>query len=325
MIRARLATFARRMLGSMGCELLGPQASAWRRALQSALPEWSGRNFSCKDTSTFTAVGVLFSRDRALQLHALLQSWLAQVEGPARLVVLWTASDAAHAQSYRELQQLWQDRVEWVEETDFRGDLLEVLTAAQETHLFFLTDDAVVLRPFRLSLLLLPDPDRRIASLTHGPELDWCFIAQRSQTVPALEAVGEGLLSWRWQDGEPGLDWAFPLSVDGKFFALAEMRLLVSHLPFTSPNTLEMGLQTYLPLFIGRQGVCLERASLVNIPCNTVQREYANHATALHTAEELLGHWQAGERILWEDFQGLAPASAEVRGYRFAARRRVCG
>jgi len=320
MIRARLANFARRVLGSMGCELLGPQASAWRRTLASALPEWSGRNFSCKDASTFTAVGVLFSRDRALQLHALLQSWFAQVQGEARLVVLWTASSATHAQSYRELQQLWQGRVEWVREADFRSDLLSILAAAQETHLFFLTDDAVVLRPFRLSQLLLPDPDRRIASLTHGPELDWCFIAQRPQAVPALEAVREDLLSWRWQDGEPGLDWAFLLSVDGKFFALAEMRLLVSHLPFTSPNTLEMGLQTYLPLFIGRRGVCLGHASLVNIPCNTVQQDYANHETALHTADELLRHWQAGERIVWEDFQALAPASAEVRSYRFAAR-----
>ena len=172
MIKARLATFARRVLGSMGCELLGPQARAWRRALQSTLPEWSGRDFSCKGASTFTVVGVLFSRDRALQLHALLQSWFAQADGTARLVILWTANDAAHAQSYRELQQLWQGRVEWVREADFRSDLLSILTAAQETHLFFLTDDAVVLRPFRLSQLLLPDPDRRIASLTHGPELD---------------------------------------------------------------------------------------------------------------------------------------------------------
>jgi hypothetical protein len=131
---------------------------------------------------------------------------------------------------------------------------------------------------------------------------------------------GDGLLGWRWNQGETGLDWAFPLSVDGKFFALAEMCLLLSHLPFTSPNTLEMGLQTFLPIFVGRQGVCLERAALVNIACNTVQTQYVNHATNLHTTAQLLATWQAGSRIAWEDFQGLAPADAEVRGYRFVPR-----
>jgi len=315
----RLVELFRRAFSRLGYDIRSRSLAERERAFLAALPEWKRALPSLVPSGPFAALLVIFSRDRALQLHALLQSWFAQVDGSARIMVLWTASKE-HEESYRQLQEIWGDRVAWLREDNFRQDLLGLLAGACESHLLFLTDDALVLRPFALSQALLPDPLRRVFALTHGPELDYCFIARRHQRVPELCAAGAGLLEWEWGQGEEETDWAFPLSVDGKVFLLAEMRLFLEHLPFRNPNTLERAMQVLQPLFVSRKGVCLQACRVVNVPCNTVQRDYAHPDTGLFTLDVLRAHWEKGERIFWEDFQELPPVEAESRPYRFVAR-----
>jgi len=215
---------------------------------------------------------------------------------------------------------LWGDRVEWVREKDFRLDLLRIVDEARSTHLFFLTDDGIVLRPFALDDVLLENPGKRIFSLCHAPDLTWCFILKRRQKTPALRATGPNLLTWNWTEGETGTDWNFPLSVDGKFFARQEMALLMRDLPFRNPNTFEQALQVFQPLFVGREGVCFSGAALVNVPCNAVQTQFDNPVTGAHSTEELNARWSKGERIAWEEFQELSPGEAEIRAFRFVQR-----
>jgi hypothetical protein len=130
-------------------------------------------------------------------------------------------------------------------------------------------------------------------------------------------------LQWEWRDGDPGTEWIFPLSVDGKFFHRHEMSLLLSHLPFWSPNSLETGMQAFQPLFVGRKGICLDTEALVNIPCNAVQTEYDNAITGLYSTGDLLERWQAGQRIDWNGFVGKAPAEAEAMPYTFVPRGKL--
>jgi len=313
LIRAGLAKF--------GYEIRTTRLARLKEVFESTLVEWTRHDFRQELTGPFSATGVVFSRDRALQLHALLESWFANVRGQARLVVLWTISDRAHEASYRDLMAIWGERVEWVREESFRDDLVRLVDQAGSSHLFFLTDDGIVLRPFSLEDVLLPDPGRRVFSLCHAPDLTWCFILGRAQEVPPLRSVGQNLLAWNWADGQTGTDWNFPLSVDGKFFARQEMSLLLRELPFRTPNTLEQALQVYQPLFVGRQGVCFSGAALVNVPCNAVQTQFRNPVTGAHSSGELNARWREGKRIAWEDFQELSPGEAEVRTFRFVERK----
>ena len=307
------------LLGRLGLEIQTARLARLRERFQTTLVEWSARDFRIASDEGFAATGVVFSRDRALQLDALLESWFAQVEGPVRLVVLWTAT-SGHERSYRELADKWSGRVEWVRESDFREDLVSIVRQDSSTHLFFLTDDALILHPFRMEQVLLPDPRHEIFTLCHSRDLDWCFVHQKPQTVPALEPRPDGTLAWRWKDGETFSDWSFPLSVDGKFFLREEMEVLLADLPFRSPNTLEQSLQIYQPLFAGRSGVCFAEAAMVNVPCNAVQTQFANPVTGAHSTDELLREWEGGNRIAWEDFRGLRPREAERKAYRFVAR-----
>jgi len=50
-------------------------------------------------------VGVVFSKDRALQLYTLLSTYFEHVENPAPLFVIYTASTDAHAKAYAEVKE----------------------------------------------------------------------------------------------------------------------------------------------------------------------------------------------------------------------------
>ncbi len=307
------------LLGRLGLEVQTARLARLRERFQATLVEWSARDFRIAPDGAFRATGIVFSRDRAMQLDALLESWFAQVDGSVRLAVLWTATPR-HEISYRQLADKWARRVEWIRESDFREDLVSIVRQDSSTHLFFMTDDALILRPFAMEQVLLPDPRHEIFSLCHSRDLDWCFVHQKTQTVPDLDPRPDGTLSWRWKNGETFSDWSFPLSVDGKFFLREEMEVLLSDLPFRSPNTLEQSLQIYQPLFAGRLGVCFAKAAMVNVPCNAVQTQFANPVTGAHSTDELLHEWEGGNRIAWEDFKGMPPREAERKPYRFVAR-----
>lgn len=320
-MRPGLVQFLRDLLRRRGLEVVGRSGTELRRAFLRTLEEWAVLDFDPPAEDGFSATGIVFSRDRAMQLHALLSGWTENVDGEARFRILWTASTPEHEASYRELEALWGSKAAFVRESDFRDDLRREAGSAPSSHLFFLTDDAMVLRPFRLADCLRPRPSREIFSLTHGEGLEWCFVARRSQRIPPLERSTEGTIGWAWADGEDATDWAYPLSVDGKFFSAREMATLLRHLPFRNPNTLEAALQVFQPLFRGRRGAAFSRPALVNVPCNTVQSEFRNHDTGLHTASALLSRWNRGERIRHEEFLGLSPAQAEIRTFTFVSRR----
>jgi hypothetical protein len=119
----------------------------------------------------------------------------------------------------------------------------------------------------------------------------------------------DGLFSWKWQDGES--DWGYPLSVDGNLFLRNEMLFLFESLQFSSPNTLEAAMQIFAELYIQRQGICFDLPRLVNIPCNVVQRDFANRHGVL-SALDLLKKWQNGLAIDIAPLENLRAESVHV-------------
>src|SRR2546427_435155 len=68
---------------------------------------------------------VVFSRDRPMQLHALLSWYFEKAKNPARVHVLYRASSARFEAAYREALALFEDQALSVtRETSFRDDLL---------------------------------------------------------------------------------------------------------------------------------------------------------------------------------------------------------
>jgi hypothetical protein len=245
--------------------------------------------------------GIVFSKDRALQIYTLLFSYFALVKNPAPLVVIYNASTPEHAQAYAEVAKAFAGapvKIRWVRETERFATLLPgMLSEVTTRNVFFLVDDIVFIRPVDLALAVEIDPMRFVLSLRLAPHLKRSYTAQVDQSPPAfapaaeLVAYGADLLSFRWF--EQGNEWSYPYSVDGHVFATAEIRVLSRLAGFKAPNTYEAALMEFKDLCRERVGVCYRESKLLNLPLNRVQDEVANIAGQI-TPDFLLEQFNQG-------------------------------
>jgi hypothetical protein len=251
--------------------------------------------------STLLAEGVVFSKDRPLQLAATLGSFLEHVRGNYSLHILYASSSEKFQNAYDELRASTSSpKVHWHNETQFKPDLLKILAQVRANRIFFLVDDLIVTREIELSSFCLGDLSEYVPSFRLGTNLRRCYTADARQPLPQFTPISDDLLTWSWHDAE--WDWSYPLSVDGHIFPTAEIQVLASILDYKAPNTFEGALQAFAGVYSRRRGLCARQSCLVNIPHNRVQDENDNRSQGL-SAEQLLDSWCDGYRI---DYQSLS-------------------
>lgn len=236
---------------------------------------------------------VIFSYNRACQLHALLETWQRFVTGVAP-VVLYHHSADEYAAGYAICRERF-PWVDWREKTRPRDDVLEALTGEL---CMFMVDDQVWQRPWEFShRALAPLADRRILclSLRLSPAIDYCF-SMNLRTAPpfftAWDTWGDWI-TWRWK-GRVG-DWGYPMSIDSHVFRTAELRPCLERLRWDHPNSLESAMAAS-PLSAPLMA-CRQEHLTVNIPANLVQSVYQNRTCGGASAEELNRHYLDGQVI----------------------------
>lgn len=244
---------------------------------------------------------IIFSKDRALQLHGLLGSLFHHVKGDYKLNVLYYASSEAHKQAYLEVEQAFKDRadINWVAETNFREDLINTLEKVERTEVCFLVDDIVFTRPIDFDALDWTHYASGILSLRLGRGITYCYTADKAITQPTFTTVDttNNLLQFSWS--ESSYDWAYPLSVDGHILPTHEIRIAAQALNYSAPNTFERALQLLSPLYKQRAGYCFESPRILNIPLNRVQNEVANISGEISPGH-LLERWNEGLTLGFE-------------------------
>lgn len=237
---------------------------------------------------------IVFSRDRAMQLDAFLRSYEKFVTPRLHVAVIPFATTHRHFATYRTVFERCGVNDYWQEENRFKESLLYVLP--RYGNVTFFVDDQIFVRPWSvveepgLSLRLgLNITSNYSTGVTDAP-------------LPPQRLTDGNFVFWRWRDGEHS--WSYPLSLDGHVFDAAELRPMIEGLAFTSPNTLEAALQTYLPAFLGRRGSCYPHSKIVNVPWNRVQTDYENRSAG-GSVETMLAAWEAGKQI---DVSGIYSA-----------------
>ena len=201
--------------------------------------------------------GVVFSKDRALQLYTLLSTYTRFVTNPAPLVVLYAASTAAHANAYSELQAAFSGpglNVQFVSQGPvFKESLQAILDDTITKNIFFLVDDIIFIRPVDFSLASRLDTSNSILSLRHSPHLRRSYTASVPQSPPNFDVPKDcpGLLQFRWFEQKN--EWSNPWSVDGQILSTAEIRVLTRISEFWAPNSYEGALTTFNDLVTGVQ------------------------------------------------------------------------
>lgn len=266
------------------------------------------------DGLTHQVTGIVFSMDRALQLHGLLGSYQDLVADPVKLVIIYRASSEAHDAAYQEVFREYAELIEVKPQDrrdDFKALVIDALSARDTEHLFFLVDDNMFVEPVELISFVGQASTYCVPSLRMGSNLSWSYTLQRQQAIPPLVAIesasDQPLLAWQWKAGE--LDWNYPLSVDGHIFRRKEILALTKTLDFDSPNRFEEQLQKFHAAFGWRLGVCYAKSRLINVPYNRVQTDIDNLHGSVHQ-EDMLRMWNEGYRIDRKSYYGLVNESA---------------
>lgn len=284
--------------------------TTWERAAFSEL--YQSRIQYIASPSDWPAECIVFSKDRALQLHALLSSCMEKITPQIPFHVLYHASTPAHEKAYEEVMKILSHTtisfVKQVSNNSFRSNLIVLLQTIHSEKMFFLVDDIVFIEDFDVKDFAPLNPDKFVPTLRMGLNLKKCYPLQKEQPLPELiPDVTKDKITWKWGGGL--YDWSHPLSLDGNFFSTHEMTTMIRLIDFSAPNTLEDELQRFRRFFLFRTGVSYRKSKILNIPCNKVQTENKNLSGNMHQ-DYLLEKWQQGYQIDFRNLYGFINESA---------------
>ena len=259
-----------------------------------------------------TAECIIFSKDRSLQLHALISSYFEKVKNPAKIHLLYKTSNAIHKKSYKELSEIFSSKLASViEQTSFRENVIELLESIKAPRMMFFTDDDIFIENVDMQDYAKFDTNCFFPSLRLGLNLKKCYTYQKSQPIPPrIDDKINDLDKFCWQMQKGTYDWAIPFSVDGNLFSTKEITLLSRNIPFSSPNSFEGNLLPFTKIFKYRYGVCYTKSKLMNIPCNMVQDYCTSNIHGVLHQDMLLEKWNEGLQIDRDAFKGIVNESA---------------
>jgi len=290
--------------------------------LQKSEDEWQRNAFAklyesriahVAGSSVHPAEGIVFSKDRALQLHALLCSYSEKVVSPVPLHVLYHTSTPVHQKAYEEVMKIFSDKFSFIKQSSnnsFRDNLVTLLDSVLAPKIFFLVDDVLFIENFDMGDFARFDTDKIVPSLRMGLNLERSYTVQKEQPLPELMSCADSdkdKIFWIWNQGAN--DWFYPLSVDGHFFSTQEIIAMTKLIHFSAPNTYEDQLQKFRRFFLFRMGVGYNKSKIVNIPCNKVQKENRNICGNTHQ-DFLLEQWMNGYQMDYRSLYGFSNTSA---------------
>ena len=266
--------------------------------------------------------GVVFSKNRPIQLYTLLYTYLKYAIKPAKLNIIYKATSLEFEKAYKDIIEQFKhvDFFYFIEEKNFCQTLESVLSNIVTKNIFFLVDDIVFIRKVNFEIAISLDTDKYILSLRHSPHLDRSFTANTFQKRPHIERsnIHIDLNMFEWF--KEGNEWSDPWSVDGQILPTSEVVAITKISNFSGPNTYEAALKRFNTLCRKKIGLCYDESKILNLAINRVQNEVAN-LSGTTDIEFLLSQWIKGLMIDTDYLYTHTPKSThEVHLPRFKMR-----
>jgi len=242
--------------------------------------------------------GLIFSKDRALQLQATIESFLLHCRDQYNiyLTVLYKASHELYAGQYAELKSRFPG-VNFVEESSFREQVLSVLEKCD--YILFLVDDNIFTRHFCISDItaaLAHETDTIGLSLRLGENTTYCYMKGAIQRQPQFEKVTDYILKYDWTSSEH--DYNYPLEVSSSVYRSKEIAGFLSGMDFSNPNTLEVQMTSAEQFKQTRPKLlCYHTSVTFCNPVNKVQNVYEQNRSGTnekYSSERLSQIYQQG-------------------------------
>ena len=257
--------------------------------------------------------GLIFSRDRAMQLRAAIESLLLHCgdHGRIRLFVLYKVSNERHRRQYDKLRARFCD-ISFVEERDFKEQVLSIISGFE--YVLFLVDDNLFVGDFFFGdavKALRSNGDALGFSLRLGPNTTYCYAHDIEQNVPAFRQIDGRVLKYDWTWAE--YDFGYPLELSSSIYRTAEIVPLLRKVEFSNPNTLEAAMAANAQLYRKARNslLCFDRSVAFCAPVNMVQTVWKNRAGGNldYSIEQLAQMFEQGCRIDVERYSGFVPNS----------------
>lgn len=260
-------------------------------------------------------IGIVFSKDRAMQLDLCIRSLIDRCKDFSRLElrILYTTKSAEHQKQYAKLIHLYEnyENISFIKEESFKNDLISII--APFDYVLFIVDDNVFIRDFSIIDIInwLDDnPDALGFSFRLGKNTTYCYMFDKPQPLPKFEKK-EKFLKYNWANAE--FDFGYSLEVSSSLYRIKDIWNLLLTTTYTNPNTLESNLDSLKNKFINTQPflLCFETSAAFCIPLNLVQSNWINRHSQKnwYTIEVLQQLFDYNYRIDLTQFSNFLPNS----------------
>lgn len=271
---------------------------------------------------------VIFSKDRPLQLHATLESFQDHVTGidAEDVFVILKASNATFQKYYRKVKFTFKKFI-FIQESNFKQDLLSIVANPYYSHILFSVDDNIFSLPISVAKIMqLTDEHPRAIgfSLRLGTNITFCHTKNQQQTLTTFREIDSDVILWNWKEEE--LDFGYPLEVSSSVYRTSLLKNLCQKLAYENPNTLEHQLDLYKNnVFTSFPWLLSFKTSrCFCLPMNLTQQQYKNRHSKddRYSIDSLLNVYKSGKKMNMHSVYKSIPESPHVETkYTFVQRK----
>lgn len=276
-------------------------------------------------------LGIVFSKDRAMQLDALLRSFFSHCmdANQISLKVLYTGSSEVFLDQYSELAAEY-PMVDFILQNDFKQDVLCLLDIQpsflarffsrkkadnSKKYVLFLVDDNIFIGDFSFSQIVeaLGIEEKALGfSLQLGENINYCYPLNAALCFPPYESILANIIRYSWPEAGEGLN--YPLEVSSSVYRWPEIAALLPDLAFSNPNILEARMAAKAENYRDTHPYLLSYKRSVTFcnPVNKVQSTYDNKSGHKfeYTTETLAQLFEEGYRVELRPFREMIPEAA---------------
>lgn len=213
----------------------------------------------------------IFSKNRACQLHLLLESLSRNINSVFRKINILYYADEPFIEGYKKTQKYF-PYYKWIEEWDFHSNTLDLIENADDYICFFVDDNFlhrnIPWNAFDI-ITTLEENNIEIMSLRLGKNTiiqNW-YTQSRTPLPFHIEKVDDNdIFGWDWTLKSRHTNFGYPFSVDGHIYK-KDTLLKTLNYNFDTPNAFEGRFDVkQLPHYM----CCFGKSVVVNNPLNLV-------------------------------------------------------
>lgn len=263
-------------------------------------------------------VAIIFSKDRAMQLDACLNSFSLQCKDVRNCCrrVIYTCSNERHEMQYKTLTEVHKE-VKFFRERSFRQDLIQSMDGFP--YVLFLVDDNIFVRSWFIGEVLeaLQQNNRSIGfSLRLGRNTTFCYTYNTQQNLPNFEKFSPRILKFKWSKGCE-YDFNYPFDVSSSIFRTSEVLPIIRQSSeINNPNELEIVLDKTKNTFYKSHSelFCFETSVAFCNPANMVQFSCLNRFKTEFSSStySLSRNFDLGYRVDLSSFIDFIPNACHI-------------